>query len=235
MTGGLSRECTTQPTEEEPMRQVLIVAAAFVIALTSATEGSTHKKKRTRPAPERAIPKQLVRDQDEFRSCDVAVRDFVQGRKEAAALPVKEVKVDGLRMTLNFVHPYGESGDTAPNLAFTRAESVDERRRALNETKQRIDALADAAKSGTVWYVIVLKNAIIDESELKRSPATMQPEEARPSASAVVLASMEGKCTTVYEYKTISLDRLNEDLRRSLGEKSREASPADSTAIKPQS
>jgi len=48
--------------------------------------------------------------QDEYKSCDVAVRDFVQGRKEATALPVKEVKVDGLRMTLNFIHSYGESG-----------------------------------------------------------------------------------------------------------------------------
>ena len=57
-----------------------------------------------------------AQEQDEFRSCDVAVRDFVQGQREATALPVKEVKVDGLRMTLNFVHPYGESGDTPPIL-----------------------------------------------------------------------------------------------------------------------
>ena len=90
------------------------------------------KRKRHPPSAERAIPKQLVQDQDEFRFCDVAVREFIQGRKEATALPVKEVKVDVLRMTLNFVHPYGESGETAPNLGFTRAESVEERRKALN-------------------------------------------------------------------------------------------------------
>jgi len=48
----------------------------------------------------------------------VAVRDYVAGRKEAKALPVKEVRVDGLRMTLNFIHPYGESGDTPPNLSY---------------------------------------------------------------------------------------------------------------------
>jgi hypothetical protein len=219
----------------EPMRQVLVIAVALVVALTSASEGSTRKKKRIAPAPERATPKQLVRDQDEFKFCDVAVRDFIQGRKEATALPVKEVRVDALRMTLNFLHSYGESGDTAPNLAFTRAESVEERRKALNETKRRIDDIANAAKSGNVWYVIALKKENMDESELKRGSAAMQPEETRSSASAVVLASMEGKCTAVYEYKAISVDRLSEDLRRSLGEKTREASPADNSPVKPQS
>jgi len=82
----------------------------------------------------------------------------VQGRKDATALPVKEVKVDGLRMRLNFVHPYGESGDTPPNLSFTRGESIEERRKALNEAKLRINALAEAAKTGSVWYVIALRN-----------------------------------------------------------------------------
>ena len=115
------------------MLRIVALALACVIALPMAVESAP---RRQRTAPERIPPKQMTQEQDEFRSCDVAVRDFVQGQREATALPVKEVKVDGLRMTLNFVHPYGESGDTPPNLTFTRGESVEERRKALNEAKQ---------------------------------------------------------------------------------------------------
>src|ERR687897_3251080 len=135
------------------MPRTFAFALACFIALPIAAESAPRKQ---RPAPERASSNQPAQEQDEFRSCDVAVRDFVQGQKEATALPVKEVKVDGLRMTLNFVHPYGKSGDTPPNLAFTRGESIEERRRALNETKERIRTLVDAAKSGNLWYVIAL-------------------------------------------------------------------------------
>ena len=132
------------------MSRGFALAVAVLIALAgwarSAPETSC-------PRPE---PKPLVQEQDEYRSCDVAVRDFVQGRKEAAALPVKEVTADGLRMTLNFVHPYGESGDTTPNLSFTRGESIEERRKALNEAKQRARVLVEAARTGNVWYVVAL-------------------------------------------------------------------------------
>jgi hypothetical protein len=165
----------------------------------------------------------------------VAVRDFVQGQKEATALPVKEVKVDSLRMTLNFVHPYGESGDTPPNLAFTRGESVEERRKALNEAKQRIRTLAEAVKGGAVWYVIALRKGNADGLEGRRSPASTQPDEGRPTASAVVMASIENRCITVSQYETIPLDSLGEELRRVLGEKGREASPADKPTIPPPS
>ncbi len=104
-----------------------VVVCGLVI---SAGAEAAPSRKRGASSQERTSPPQAAHEQDEFRSCDVAVREFVQGRKEAAALPVKEVKVDGLRMTLNFVHPYGESGDTPPNLAFTRGESIEERRKA---------------------------------------------------------------------------------------------------------
>src|ERR671912_1758285 len=125
------------------MLRTFAFALACFIALPITAESAPRKQ---RPAPERASSNQPAQEQDEFRSCDVAVRDFVQGQKEATALPVKEVKVDGLRMTLNFVQPYGESGDTPPNLAFTPGESVEERRKALNEAKQRIRTLTEAAK-----------------------------------------------------------------------------------------
>jgi hypothetical protein len=153
------------------------------------------------------------------------VRDFVQGRKEATALPVKDVEVDGLRMTLNFVHPYGKSGDTPPNLAFTRGESVEERRRALNETKQRIRTLVEAAKSGNVWYVIALSKDNVDGPDARRSSTSIQPEDGRPSASAVVMASIENKCISVSDYKTIALDSLSEELRRLLGGQAPEPLP----------
>jgi hypothetical protein len=191
--------------------------------------------RRQRTAPERIPPKQMTQEQDEFRSCDVAVRDFVQGQREATALPVKEVKVDGLRMTLNFVHPYGESGDTPPNLTFTRGESVEERRKALNEAKQRIRTLAEAVKSGAVWYVIALRKGNADGLEGRRSPASAQPDESRPSASAVVMASIENRCITVSQYDAIPLDSLGEELRRILGERGREASPADNPTVPPPS
>jgi len=173
--------------------------------------------------------------QDEYKSCDVAVRDFVQGRKEATALPVKEVKVDGLRMTLNFVHSYGESGDTPPNLSFTRGESVEERRKALNEAKQRINALAEAAKAGNVWYVIALRKDNLDSSDARRSPSRLQGDDSRSAASAVVLANIENRCITVSEFQNIPSDRINGELRKLLGEKDREASPADSSATRPPS
>jgi hypothetical protein len=184
------------------------------MALTTASEGAP-RQKRTAPRPE---AKQAVQEQDEYRSCDVAVRDFVQGRKEATALPVKEVKADGLRMTLNFVHPYGESGETTPNLAFTRGESIEERRKALTEAKQRVRVLVEAARTGNVWYVIALNKEDPDRTEARRNPTSMQPEENRASATAAVFANIENRCISVYEYKTVALDTLSQELRALLGE-----------------
>src|SRR3712207_5905813 len=150
------------------MVRILLLTIVFALAASAGAEGAPSRK-RSVSAQERTLHSQAAQEQDEFRSCDVAVREFVQGRREAAALPVKEVKVDSLRMTLNFVHPHGESGDTPPNLAFTRGESIEERRKALNEAKQKARALAEAAKTGNVWYVIVLReNSPGDE---RRTPA----------------------------------------------------------------
>ena len=213
------------------MSRVLALAIICGLALTTGTEAS-HRRRAASPVKQ-ASPTQPV--QDEYKSCDVAVRDFVQGRKEATALPVKEVKVDGLRMTLNFIHSYGESGDTPPNLSFTRGESVEERRKALNEAKQRINALAEAAKTGNVWYVIALRKDNLDSSDARRSPSSLQGDDSRSAASAVVLANIENRCITVSEFQNIPSDRINGELRKLLGEKDREASPADSSAARPQS
>ena len=215
------------------MPRVLALAIACVIGLTTGAQGS--HRRRAAPQPQRPLPNQPVQVQDEYKSCDVAVRDFVQGRKEATALPVKEVKVDGLRMTLNFIHPYGESGDTPPNLSFTRGESVEERRKALNEAKQRINALAEAAKTGNVWYVIALRKDNLELPDARRSPSSVQVDENRSSASAVVLANLENRCITVAEFQAIPSDRLSGELRKVLGEKDREASPADTSVSRPQS
>jgi len=206
-------------------------AVACVIALTAVAE-SAPRRKRADPRPE---PKQLVHEQDEYRSCDVAVRDFVQGRREATALPVKEVKADGLRMTLNFVHPYGESGDTPPNLAFTRGESVEERRKVLNEAKQRVRMLAEAARTGNVWYVIALNKDHPDGPEARQSPAGTQPEDNRSSASAGVFANIEDRCIGVYEYRSISLESLSPELRTLLGGKGQELPQVNSSAAVPPS
>ncbi|KLK91531.1 hypothetical protein AA309_19210 [Microvirga vignae] len=207
------------------MVRILMLSVAFVLAVSAGAEGATSRKRNT-SVQERTSPHQAAQEQDEFRSCDVAVREFVQGRKEAAALPIKEVKVDGLRMTLNFIHPYGESGDTPPNLAFTRGESIEERRKALNEAKQKVRTLAEAAKTGNVWYVIVLNKGgtSIDE---RRSSTSGQTTENQPSAEAVVMASIEGRCITISQYEAIPLGSLNEDLRRVLGQTEREASPIE--------
>jgi hypothetical protein len=164
----------------------------------------------------------------------VAVREFVQGRREAAALPVKEVKVDGLRMTLNFVHPYGESGDTPPNLAFTRGESIEERRKALNEAKQKARMLTEAAKTGSVWYVIVLKKEGSPADD-RRSPASIQAGAGQPSADAVVMASIEGRCITVSQYEAIPLSNVSSELRQLLGQREQEASPPGSSSQPPPS
>jgi hypothetical protein len=208
--------------------RIFPLTIACIVALTSDADGAPRNR---RPPPERAQSSQsAAQEQDEFRSCDVAVRDFVQGRKEATALPVKDIEVDGLRMTLNFVHPYGQSGDTPPNLAFTRGESIEERRRNLNETKQRIRTHVEAAKTGNVWYVIAVNKDNSDGGDMRRSPVSAQPVEDRPSASAVVMASIEGKCITVADYKAVPLTSLGEELRRILGDQSLGPPPvADST------
>ncbi len=208
------------------MIRIFPLTIACILALASGAEGAPRSK---RPLQERAQSSQPAQEQDEFRSCDVSVRDFVQGRKEATALPVKDIEVDGLRMTLNFVHPYGQSGDTPPNLAFTRGESIEERRRNLNETKQRIRTLVEAAKSGNVWYVIALNKDNPDGGDMRRSPVNAQPVEDRPSASAVVMASIEGKCITVADYKAVPLTSLGDELRRILGDRSIGPPVADST------
>lgn len=207
------------------------LALACLIALTAAADGAP-RRKRIAPRPE---PKPVAQDQDEYKSCDVAVRDFVQGRKEATALPVKEVKSDGLRMTLNFVHPYGESGDTPPNLGFIRGESVEERRTALNEAKQRVRVLVEAARTGNVWYVIALDKDNSDGSDARRSPASMPQEPNRPTASAAVFANIENRCVSVYEHKTIALDTLSQELRTLLGEKGGASPPADHSSAAPPS
>jgi hypothetical protein len=209
------------------MPRVLALAIACAIGLTTAAESLP--RKRSAPQPERTLPKQPVQIQDEYKSCDVAVRDYVAGRKEATALPVKGVKVDGLRMTLNFIHPYGESGDTPPNLSFLRGESVEERRKALNEAKQRTSTLTEAAKSGNIWYVIVLRNNNLELPDARRSPSSVQLDESRLSASAVVLANVENRCITVTEFRDIPPDRVSGDLRKLLGERDHQASPADTS------
>ena len=209
------------------MPRVLALAIACAVGLTTTAESASRKRSASRT--ERTLPKQPVQVQDEYKSCDVAVRDYVAGRKEAAALPVKGVKVDGLRMTLNFIHPYGESGDTPPNLSFLRGESVEERRKALNEAKQRANTLTEAAKSGNICYVIVLRNSNLELPDARRSSSSVQPDEGRLSASAVVLANVENRCITVTEFRDITPDRVSGDLRKLLGERDHQASPADTS------
>jgi hypothetical protein len=211
----------------------VICLMALTVAAASAPgprRADPAKRPEARPAP-----RQVVQEQDEFRSCDVAVREFVGGRKEAAALPVKEVKADGLRMTLNFVHPYGESGDTPPNLAFTRGESIEERRKALNEAKQRVRMLAEAARTGNVWYVIGVNRDPPEGPEARRSPASTQPDDGRSPASAAVFANIDNRCVSVHEYRSIPLDALSRELRTLLGDKERQPPQANDTATLPPS
>ena len=115
------------------------------------------------------------------------------------------------------------------NLSFTRGESVEERRKALNEAKQRVSTLTEAAKSGNIWYVIVLRNSNLEPPDARRSPSSVQLDESRLSASAVVLANVENRCITVTEFRNIPPDRVSVDLRKLLGERDREAPPADTS------
>ena len=197
------------------MPRILALAVACVVGLATGAEAS--RRKHTAPEPQRTPPKQAAPAGDEYKSCDVHVRDFVQGRKDATALPVKEVKVDGLRMTLNFVHAYGESGETPPNLSFTRGESLEERRKVLNETKQRINTLAEAAKAGNVWYVIALRRDNLPAFDSRRGPSSVQGDENRSPASAVVLASLDNRCITVAEFHNTPPDLVSAELRKVLG------------------
>jgi len=208
------------------MLRVYSLAIACVLAFSIGAEGAPSRK-RNPSAQERPTPQQAAQEPDEFRSCDVAVREFVQGLKDAAALPVTEVKVDSLRMTLNFVHPYGESGDTPPNLAFTRGESIEERRKALNEAKQRARLLAEAARTGNVWYVIAVRKENDPGEERRSSTRPPAGEGPQLSANAVVMASIEGRCITVSQYEAVPLDSLGTDLQQALGQRKREASPAE--------
>jgi hypothetical protein len=138
-------------------------------------------------------------------------------------------------MTLNFVHPYGESGDTPPNLGFTRGESIEERRKALNEAKQRVRMLTEAARTGNVWYVIALSKDNPDGPEARRSPASVQPDESRSVASAAVFANIESRCISVHEFRSISLEGLSQELRTMLGEKAGEPPPTRNSAAAPPS
>jgi hypothetical protein len=216
------------------MVRAFSLAIACVLALSAGAEGAPSRKRNT-SAQERTTPQKAGQELDEFRSCDVAVREFVQGRKEAAALPVTEVKVDGLRMTLNFVHLSGESGDTPPNLAFTRGESIEERRKALNEAKQRARLLAEAARTGNVWYVIAVRKESGPGEERRNSTSSPTSEGQQLSANAVVMASIEGRCITVSQYEGIPVSSLSSDLQQALGQQEREASPVDKPPQSPPS
>jgi hypothetical protein len=210
--------------------RVCIFASACLIAAT-ATAGAAPRAKQRPPNPESSSAGQSTREQDPFRSCDVSVRDFVQGRKEATALPVKEVKADTLRMTLNFVHPFGDSGETPPNLGFMRGESIEERRKALNETKQKMRALEEAARAGNVWYVVALASGAQEPADGRRNPAGAPSDEKPSSASAVVFASIESKCIAVAEFKSVPLQALSAELRTLLGDGPRE--PASTESVRP--
>jgi hypothetical protein len=214
------------------MVRIALFAIGCVLAFSAGAEGAPSRKRN--PSAQERAP-QAAQEQDEFRSCDVSVREFVQGQREAAALPVKEVKVDGLRMTLNFVHPYGESGDTPPNLAFTRGESIEERRKALNEAKQKARMLAEAARTGSVWYVVVLKKEGSPGDERRSLSSAQVSEKPQSSADAVVMASIEGRCITVSQYEAIPLTNLSEELRQVLGRRDQEASPAEAPPQPPPS
>jgi hypothetical protein len=135
-------------------------------------------------------------------------------------------------MTLNFLHPYGESGDTPPNLNFTRGESIEERRKALNEAKQRVRVLVEAAKTGNVWYVVAIDTEIPMGVEPRRSAASVQDSN-RPSASAVVFANIENRCISVFEFKSVALDAVSPELRALLGEKGGSLPTADNSASQP--
>jgi hypothetical protein len=213
------------------MGRVLPLAVACLIALTATAEGAPRRK----GTASRSEPKPIAQEQDEFRSCDVAVRDFVQGRREAAALPVKEVKSDGLRMTLNFVHPYGESGDTPPNLSFTRGESIEERRRALNEAKQRVRVLMEAARTGNLWYVIAVHKDDADDAVARRSSANVQSDGKGPTVMATVFANIENRCLSVYEFRSVAINALSPELRELLGARSEGPPQVDHSLTAPPS
>jgi hypothetical protein len=208
----------------------VLILTTCLIAFAASTEAAPRTKRKA-PASENPSASQVPREQDPFRSCDVSVRDFVQGRREATALPVKEVKADPLRMTLSFVHSYGDSGDTPPNLGFMRGESVEERRKALNETKQKIRALEEAAKTGNVWYVVALAKSPQDRADGRRDAGIVQSDESQPFASAVVFASVEGKCIAVADFKAVPAQALSDELRALLGEKPRE--PVSTESVRP--
>jgi hypothetical protein len=215
------------------MVRVFSLAVACVVALSAGAEGAPFRKRS--PSQAKPVPQQAVQEPDEFRSCDVAVREFVQGKKEAAALPVTEVKADTLRMTLNFIHPYGESGDTPPNLAFTRGESIEERRKALNEAKQRARLLAEAAKTGNVWYVIAVTKEVSPGEERRSSTIAPASEGQQLSATAVVMASIEGRCIAVSQYEAVPLNSLSPDLQQALGQRERETLPSENPSPPPPS
>jgi hypothetical protein len=216
------------------MVRILSLAVVFALVISAGAEGAPSRKHST-SAQERTPPSQAAQEPDEFRSCDVAVREFVQGRKEAAALAVRDVRVDSLRMTLNFIHPYGESGDTPPNLAFTRGESIEERRKALSEAKQTAQMLTQAAKAGFVWYVIVLRKEGDPNEERRTQTSVQTPEGRSTSADAVVMASIEGRCMMVSRYEAIPVSNLSEELRQILGQRGMEASPSETLPQPPPS
>jgi len=211
------------------MGRVLSFALACLIAATAVAEGAP-RRKRAAPRPE---PKSVAQQEDEYRSCDVAVRDFVQGRKEAAALPVREVKADGLRMTLNFVHTHGESDDTPPNLAFTRGESIEDRRKALNEAKQRVRVLVEAARTGNVWYVVAVNKEEAGDAMARRSSVSAQPDGKAASATAAVFAHVENRCIAVYEFGSVAVDALSPELRALLGAPGATPPQADNPGMAP--
>ena len=61
------------------MMQILPLAIAFALAVSVGAEGATPRKRGT--AAQERTPPQAAQEQDEFRACDVAVREFVQGER----------------------------------------------------------------------------------------------------------------------------------------------------------
>ena len=105
----------------------------------------------------------------------------------------------------------------------------------MNEAKQKARMLAEAAKTGSVWYVVVLKKEGGPGDE-RRSPVGAQVGESHQwSADAVVMASIENRCIIVSQYEAIPLASLSGELRLLLGQRGQEALPAESPPQPPRS
>jgi hypothetical protein len=181
------------------MRVATLTILCVMAVMSSAAEAARRKA----PPAARPAPQAQKAPEDPFKACDLQLRDYL--REGGTWLTPTEIKVDEARLTLNVTHAFGQSGRSVPRPI--RGDSEEERRQQLRAHLAELREAVAAAKAAKAWFVIASK------ALLPTSARSTPGEAATPSWYGLLLADIGGRCRTVAQYPTVSVENLPPEVR----------------------